>query len=153
MKEYQHNKSSLFLMEIIINILFFSLLSAFCLQIFFKAYQMSRDTSRLHKAVNICASVAEICQNEAEKGLELKQIYTDAYEKNDMLYIFFDSSFNPCKEDSAEYVVTVNWNKSAETEQADITIRDESEEESIYEVSASCYRPGSLSASGGEEDE
>ena len=36
MNQYQHSKSSLFLMEIILNILFFSVLATFCVQIFFK---------------------------------------------------------------------------------------------------------------------
>ncbi len=153
MKEYQHNKSSLFLMEIIINILFFSLLATFCLQIFFKAYQMSKDTSRLHKAVNVCTSVAEICQSEDQKGLVLKQVYPEADIENDVMNIYFDSSFSPCKKSESEYVVTVKWDRGTETEMADIAIKDESEEENIYEVSASCYKPGGLSTSGGEKDE
>ena len=48
MNQQKHDKSSLFLMEIIINILFFAILASFCVQIFFKAYEMSKDTSRLH---------------------------------------------------------------------------------------------------------
>lgn len=39
MNQYRHSKSSLFLMEIILNILFFSILATFCVQIF------SKDTS------------------------------------------------------------------------------------------------------------
>lgn len=34
MNQYRHSKSSLFLMEIILNILFFSILATFCVQIF-----------------------------------------------------------------------------------------------------------------------
>lgn len=36
MNQYRHSKSSLFLMEIILNILFFSILATFCVQIFFQ---------------------------------------------------------------------------------------------------------------------
>ena len=42
MNQYRHSKSSLFLMEIILNILFFSILATFCVQIFFKGYQLEK---------------------------------------------------------------------------------------------------------------
>ena len=51
MNQYRHSKSSLFLMEIILNILFFSILATFCVQIFFKGYQLSKSTEKLHQAV------------------------------------------------------------------------------------------------------
>lgn len=47
MNQYRHSKSSLFLMEIILNILFFSILATFCVQIFFKGYQLSKSTEKL----------------------------------------------------------------------------------------------------------
>ena len=62
MNQYRHSKSSLFLMEIILNILFFSILATFCVQIFFKGYQLSKSTEKLHQAVTACTSIAEICQ-------------------------------------------------------------------------------------------
>lgn len=46
MNQYRHSKSSLFLMEIILNILFFSILATFCVQIFFKGYQLSENTKK-----------------------------------------------------------------------------------------------------------
>ena len=60
MNQYRHSKSSLFLMEIILNILFFSILATFCVQIFFKGYQLSKSTEKLHQAVTACTSIAEI---------------------------------------------------------------------------------------------
>ena len=76
MNQQKHDKSSLFLMEIIINILFFAILASFCVQIFFKAYEMSKDTSRLHQAVTACTSIVEICQSENWQGADIKKIYT-----------------------------------------------------------------------------
>ena len=65
MNQYRHSKSSLFLMEIILNILFFSILATFCVQIFFKGYQLSKSTEKLHQAVTACTS---ICRNLPEYG-------------------------------------------------------------------------------------
>ena len=68
MNQYRHSKSSLFLMEIILNILFFSILATFCVQIFFKGYQLSKSTEKLHQAVTACTSIAEICQSTDSRG-------------------------------------------------------------------------------------
>ena len=54
------SRQSMFLMEIIIAILFFSLVSAVCLRIFTGARQMSQDTGNLHRAVNQAQNAAEL---------------------------------------------------------------------------------------------
>ena len=52
--------SSLFLMELIFAILFFSVASAVCVEFFVKAHLLSRDSDALSRAVNECAGAAEI---------------------------------------------------------------------------------------------
>ena len=52
--------SSLFLMELIIAILFFSVFSAVCVQFFVKSHLLSNDANALTHAVNECASTAEM---------------------------------------------------------------------------------------------
>lgn len=51
--KYQHhnNTSSLFLLELILAVLFFSVASALCIQIFTKAHLMSQDARDLNFAV------------------------------------------------------------------------------------------------------
>ena len=46
--------SSLFLLELIFSILFFSVASAICIQIFVRAHTLSRDARALHTAVSAC---------------------------------------------------------------------------------------------------
>ena len=53
MKYQRHNNtSSLFLLELILAVLFFSVASALCIQIFTKAHLMSQDARDLNFAVN-----------------------------------------------------------------------------------------------------
>ena len=78
MNQYRHSKSSLFLMEIILNILFFSILATFCVQIFFKGYQLSENTKKLHQAVTACVSIAEICQSTDSPKEALSSIYPES---------------------------------------------------------------------------
>ena len=58
-----HSRSGIFLMEIIIAILFFALVSAVCLQIFVKAHGMSSRTAELNLAVSLTSSMAELAQD------------------------------------------------------------------------------------------
>lgn len=54
------SKSSLFLMEIMFAVLFFSIASAVCLQLFARAYTLSQDTVTLDRTVSICQSAAAV---------------------------------------------------------------------------------------------
>ena len=54
------SKNSLFLMELILSILFFTLTAAVCLQLFVKAHVLSQDTINLNHAVTQAQNFAEI---------------------------------------------------------------------------------------------
>lgn len=56
----KHSKSSLFLMELIIAILFFSLASTVCIQLFVKSHLLSRQTVNQNHAVIQAQNLAEI---------------------------------------------------------------------------------------------
>ena len=54
------SKSSLFLMELILSILFFSLASVVCVQLFVKSHLISEQSTDSSNAVNLSQDVAEI---------------------------------------------------------------------------------------------
>ena len=93
MNQYRHSKSSLFLMEIILNILFFSILATFCVQIFFKGYQLSKSTEKLHQAVTACTSIAEICQSTDSPEETLSSIYPESMSLDATILIYYDRDF------------------------------------------------------------
>ena len=96
MNQYRHSKSSLFLMEIILNILFFSILATFCVQIFFKGYQLSKSTEKLHQAVTACTSIAEICQSTDSPEETLSSIYPESMSLNETILIYYNKDFLAC---------------------------------------------------------
>lgn len=55
----KHSKSSLFLMELIIAILFFSLASAVCIQLFARSHLLSRETVDQNNAITQAQNLAE----------------------------------------------------------------------------------------------
>lgn len=84
----KHSKSSLFLMELIISILFFSLASTVCIQMFAKSHALSEQTVNENHAM-IQA------QNLAESFLASEE------EMNETIY--FDENWKKCTEDIAAY--------------------------------------------------
>lgn len=55
----KHSKSSLFLMELIIALLFFSLASTVCIRLFVNAHSLSNQTVDMNHAVNYAQNMAE----------------------------------------------------------------------------------------------
>lgn len=103
--------SSLFLMELILAILFFSVASAVCVQFFVKSHLLNLDSSALTHAVNECSGAAEILTtaDSLTEGLALLQTqYPDMLtEKDGSIQIYYDESFIPCMEASAAYVLDI----------------------------------------------
>lgn len=55
----KHSRSSLFLMELLISILFFSLASAVCIQLFAKSHTLGQDTVNQNNAIVQAQNLAE----------------------------------------------------------------------------------------------
>lgn len=112
------SKSSLFLMELIISILFFSMTSAACIQLFVKAHLLNVKTTEQNQTVMWTQNLAELWR--AYDGDMLK-IYTQlsadydsenkgyVYLSNDgrNLHLYFDSKWNQTQNDIT-YIVSLS---------------------------------------------
>lgn len=83
----RHSKTSLFLMELILSILLFSLCSAICVQLFVRAHRKEQNAIFLNWAVLACDSAAAHIQQ--EKALPAPVCY--------------DESFRPCAPEDAAW--------------------------------------------------
>ena len=81
MQKTRKHGSSLFLLEVMIAILFFSVSSAICTQILVKAHMISNEAQELTQAVNACCNAAEMVRC-ADSPAELESILSDAYESS-----------------------------------------------------------------------
>ena len=94
MKYQRHNNtSSLFLLELILAVLFFSVASALCIQIFTKAHLMSQDARDLNFAVNEVSSMAEQMPDDSLQDAAA----------------YYNSSYASCEKADAVYVLTVHY--------------------------------------------
>ena len=103
-----HSRSGIFLMEIIIAILFFSLVSAVCLQAFVNAHTMSGESARLTKAVSITSSMAELAQAADRPG--------DVFDAAQKLYAGTGKSSAGASSGAGSEAGTGNGNSEADSE-------------------------------------
>lgn len=150
MNQSNHSKSGLFLMEIMLNILFFSVLVTFCLQLFFKAYTISESTSVLHRAVSTCTSLAEIYQSDSNGKELLLHVYPDAIHLNNTILLYYDENFTNCSESEAAYRTLITFTDD-ELGTAKISFLQVNNSDIIYTLEVAGYKPGTPSSlSGGD---
>lgn len=104
MNNTSSSKTGLFLMELIIAILFFSVSGAICVQLFVQSHLISKDSVELNHGVEWCQNVAEAfygCNGNAE---EMMQLFEHSYignaaEAGATFYLNFDKNFQPTPEE------------------------------------------------------
>ena len=150
MNRQTHAKSGLFLMEIMFNILFFSVLVTFCLQMFFRAHSLSEETSALHCAVTTCSSLAEIYQSSKNGKETLTQDFPEFSFADNTLEIYFNDEFRNCPKEKATYFAEIVFLMD-DRKTAEISFYRLSDSDKIYSLPVSGYCPQTVNTlSGGE---
>ena len=125
MKYQRHNNtSSLFLLELILAVLFFSVASALCIQIFTKAHLMSQDARDLNFAVNEVSSMAEQMPDDSLQDVAA----------------YYDSSYASCEKADAVYVLTVHYEPENTLLKAHISMDTVADNRNIYTLDVTKHR-------------
>ncbi len=97
-------------MELIISILFFSIASAVCIQLFAKSHILDKKTSMENMAIvkceNFCevySSLVEKYEDVSERDKELASVTGAAVSGNGTLAAYFDEDWSPCEAQNAVY--------------------------------------------------
>lgn len=98
-----HSGSSLFLMELILAILFFSVASAVCVQLFARAHTASEQSAALNRAVLAAESAAEAFKGAADLDEAARLTGAHAGDAPGVLTAWYDRVWNPCAERDARY--------------------------------------------------
>ena len=140
MNEAGRSRSSLFLMEMIITILFFSLASAICVKSFVNAHLIGRETTELNHAVAIAAGYAEVMRGTDGDIDSIIAVYPEAIKGDDSYFTeFFDESFNPCDPENAVYAGDVTLSPNGAIQNMHIKIARIADSSIIYELDATKY--------------
>ena len=107
------NPSSLFLLELIFAILFFSVASAVCVQVFVKSHTLSTEARDLTRASRRTEDAAELITASTSPD-DMKHLLEDTYRdaatiSSQAFTIFFDSDFVPCSQETATWQLSGTW--------------------------------------------
>jgi hypothetical protein len=151
MKIRAHNKSGLFLLEIILNFLFFMLTAVICLQMYVKSHQLSETSAQLEQAVTTCNSVASICKSNTDSVSALKEIYPYAVTKKNLVTLYLDQEFHVCKADNSySYRIKADIPTSS-NDPIQIACYKTGSDSPVYTIKASAFHPRTLgSLAGGD---
>ena len=137
MNKQPTRRSSLFLMELIIAILFFILAATVCVRFFVKSYTLEQESQKLNHAVNAATSVAEIFRNQEQPFSLLTEEYPYGESSDHSYRIYYDKTWTLCSSADAAYTVVL---QTAETDTfiiGDIIVTDN--ENAIYHLAINKY--------------
>ena len=99
------SKSSLFLIELIIAILFFSIGSAVCVRAFVKAHSLSTDAKDLSFASAQVSSMASVLKYTDRSYASIREHFPDAAKSDDDFLVFYDEEGTSCPEKDAVFTL------------------------------------------------
>ena len=149
MKYQRHNNiSSPFLLELILAVLFFSVASALCIQIFTKAHLMSQDARDLNFAVNEVSSMAEqisagTLHSDTAASSDDTASDPSTQMPDDSLQdaaAYYDSGYASCEKADAVYVLTVHYEPENTLLKAHISMDTIADNRNIYTLDVTMHR-------------
>ena len=152
MKTYNTHKSSLFLIELIIAIAFFSLASAVCLRLFVKSHLLSRETTELNTAVNLATSVAESFRYASGDEHILESLLPELESPSESncstpkYYAYYSEDGDNCAKSDAIYTMTMTISHEEQDASALIQIRHSDNDTLLYELPVQIYVPNTFPA-------
>ncbi len=144
-KDTGRSRTSLFLMEMIVTVLFFSLASAVCVQCFVNAHVIGRETQELNHAVAAATGFAEVMRGTDGDIDSIIAVYPEAVKGDDSYFtVFYDADFLPCDAENAKYAGDVTLTPNGAIQNMNIRIARIADSSIIYELDATKYmnKPG-----------
>lgn len=117
-----HSKNSIFLMEIILNILLFSALLVVGLQLFMRAHKLTEKTMQLHQAVACCENAAAVFESGNGTLNDLLAAYRYSANLDHHVLIYLDENFNECRKKDASYYISAALTEDSESRLSKLTL-------------------------------
>lgn len=143
MKPNKYSKNSVFLLEMIINIFLFCILTIVGLNFFIKAHTYSNNTEKLHQAVNCCDNIATVFEAGDGTSASIQNEYPTAVCSDNIVFIYYDGNYDLCNHSNAVYKATITITEENNVNLAKIVFNEDEEE--IFSITASLHNPNTLS--------
>ena len=143
---HRAKSSSLFLLELILAILFFSIASAVCVQIFVKSHLLNMQAQSLNMAVMECTDMAELMTGPKDTGDILylvHSLYPDAVigEDDSSVNIYYNREMQTCGIDTGTYCMNIMFVTEGSMLTAHIRMQDLQQDTCIYELTVHHHLP------------
>ena len=135
------SKASLFLMELIVAILIFSVASAVCVQLFAKARLLNQKTDALNLALSCTQSAAEQLRGTDGSAETIAALYPDAEQQGASFAVGFDQDGNPCAVPQSACRLEITLSGNGQTRQADLACYDEQNAQPVYQLQLRFHIP------------
>lgn len=148
MKRKQVKRSSIFLLELMIAIMFFCLSSGVCIRLFVKSHTVSQDTQNLNMALSQVSAVAEVFRSgmDMQEFLEREYLEYEGNEEDLEFFIYYDKDWQECRKEEAEFYLSIQISEDGQESTGSFSMKNMDKKEEIYGVSLEKY-------TGGQRDE
>lgn len=133
-RSFVKSRTSLFLMEFIIAILFFSTASAVCMQLFTRAHVIDVKTRELNHAVSVSQSVAETLRGTDGALSSVAACFPQASVQGSRLLLSFDERWRNCPQADAAYQCMADFNHNEGLIDVHISVIRVSDQSEIYSL-------------------
>jgi len=141
------NKTNAFLLEIILDLIIFSVLLTISLHMIMKAHSLTNQTSALYEAVDICESITDLYES-GDGGLDnIESCYPELAKKEDGFVLYLNKDFEPVNsyDDSARYHVLAENTNDIQFDGTAIMITVYDEKGTVIHEQKACnYKGGRL---------
>lgn len=127
-------RSSLFLMELIIAVLFFCLASSVCIQFFVKAHLVSQETRNLNMSVNQVSSMAELMKNDPQFLERVAKDFPLAEVGDGTAVVYYNEQWEPCTEEDAWYQMNIMVSDDEDIDLGEVRMIHIEQQTVLYEL-------------------
>lgn len=139
MGKLNRNKSGLFLMELIVVTLFFSVAAVIVLKIFYTGEKLSRESQALTNSVIQGQNAAQLIKSDSGKTESLCDYYGTT-DNDGMVVVYFDDEFVPCEnDDNASIKMVVKQTTSGEIVDSNIDFVHIANDQSVYSLETKTF--------------
>ena len=134
MNSRRNTRSSLFLIELMISVLFFALGSTVCIQVFVKAYTINEDARRLSFASLQASSAASALKYTNGSAEAMKEYFPQITEDKNGLSVYYDKTFKECNKSDRFFSMHITQQKKDHTIYACIRITAPDRKNFVYSL-------------------
>ncbi len=123
-KLYNHSKSTLFLIELILSILILSLTCTACVEIFAAAKKDRQKARELNHIQELVVSAGEVLEGWDGNISTYNELFPCSTQSKNTLQYFYDSQWQLCQKENSSYTLTIHLKTTDLVKKADLCFTD-----------------------------